>query len=1116
MQLIKRSPIAACAIGLALALLAFGSPAAGQGVTTGTMTGVVKDAQGAVVPGVSISAVHVPSGTTYEAVTRGDGRFFLDNMRVGGPYKVTAALAGFNTEVQEGLSVSLGVSTDIAFSLKVSKVSETVTVVGKSDVVFSSSRTGAATAVLREELAVLPTVTGRINDITRLTPQAGYGGTFAGQDNRMNNMTVDGSYFNNSFGLAGQPGDRTGVAPISLEAIEQVQVSIAPFDVRQGNFVGAGVNTVTRSGSNRFTGALYYRYRNESFVGTKSGDLTFNPGTFKTTDLGEYFGGPVLKNKLFFFESFESAKDTRPLTTYTSNPGGAAAVGNMTRVLTSDLTTLSSYLSTNFKYNTGPFDNIMKTTPGKPFLMKFDYNLNSANRITFRYNQLASNTPVNLSSSGSWGNSGGRPTFSNNFLNFQNSNYNILENIHSAIAEWNSVLKGSVTNSLIAGYTKQDESRADIQLFPFADILDGSGTAYTSFGAELYTPDNKLIYHTYQFQDSFTKVSKQHSLTFGGAVERYHSDNSYYPGLQSIYVYNTLADFYTDANDYLAHPNRTTSPITLKRFQVAYSNVPGQSVPPFQTLDVWYTSLYAQDQWRPRSNVTVTGGLRVDIAKFGNTALDNPAVDALTFRNTDGTAIQYNSGALPKASPLWSPRVGFNWDVRGDYKTQVRGGSGVFTGKPAYVWISNQVGNTGMLTGTISTDNTSAYPFNPNPDAYKPAATGTPPASVSLALTDPNFKFPQTWRSNIGFDQKLPWGLVGTAEFIYNRDVNGMAYINANLPASQSAYTGADTRPRWVGTTCAATGQAGGCVSRINNATGNQVTQAVVLGNSNIGRSWNFAATLAKPFSHGLAVKGAYSYGEAKNLVDPGSVASGSWTGNAIVADPNNPALGFSSNSPGHRVFIQGSYTKNWAKWGATTVTAYFQAATSGNTSYIFSADANGDTATNDLIYIPRNQSEMNFAAYTLSASGSLPAKTFSAADQAAAFDAYISQDKYLSQHRGEYAQRGAVFYPVVSRMDLSLMQDVFVSTKGMRHAGQIRLDVLNFGNLLNHNWGQGYSMYANRILTSPAADANGALSYRMAYITTATDRILVPQTFQRTAGSSDVYVMMLSFRYSF
>jgi hypothetical protein len=1113
MQLHKRSPIAACAIGLVLVLLAFGRPAAGQGVTTGTMTGVVKDAQGAVVPGVAVTAVHVPSGTTYESVTRGDGRFFFDNMRVGGPYKVTAALAGFNTEVQEGLSVSLGVSSDVAFSLKLSAVSETVTVVGKSDVVFSSSRTGAATAVLREELAVLPTVSGRINDISRLTPQYGGSGTFAGQDGRLNNITVDGSYFNNSFGLRNQPGDTSGVAPISLEAIEQVQVSVAPFDVRQGNFVGAGVNTVTRSGSNRFGGSVYYRYRNDSFVGKESGGLAYNPGDFKTTNFGEWAGGPIFKNKLFFFESYESQTDTRPLTTYTSNPGGAAAVGNTTRVLASELTALSSYLSSNFKYETGPYENIMKTTPGKPFLMKFDYNLNGSNRITFRYNQLNSESPSNLSNSSSLGN--GRPTFSNNFLNFKNSNYSILENIKSAIGEWNSVVKGTLTNSMIVGYTKQDESRGDVgKLFPFVDILKDNIT-YTSIGSEPFTPNNELRYNTFQLQDSFTKFGKQHSLTFGGAVEKYHSENVFFSGKQSVYVYNSLDDFYLAANQYLTNPTNPVSPVATKMFQVRYMNIPGVDKP-VQPLDVWYTSVYAQDQWRPKSNVTITGGLRVDVASFGDTAYDNPVADAMTFRDAAGNAVKYNTGALPKASPLWSPRVGFNWDVFGDHNTQVRGGTGVFTGKPAYVWISNQVGNTGMLTGFVDVrTNSTAYPFNPNPDTYKPTTvTGAPPASTNLAVTDPDFRFPQTWRSNIGFDQKLPWGLVGTAELIYNKDVNGFAYINANLPAAQSAYSGVDNRLRWVGTSCNSP-TVGPCQTRLNNAAGSVITENIVLKNQNVGRSWNFAATLARPFSKGLLVKGAYSYGESRNLIDPGSIASGSFTNNAIVNDPNNPKLAFSSNSPGHRVFIQASYTKEYFKFGATSVAVFWETRTSGNTSYLFSSDANGDSATgNDLIYIPRNQGEMNFVSLTATASG--VTRTFTPAEQAAAFDSYIAQDPYMSKHRGEYMVRGALFYPMVTRMDLSLTQDIFHSIKGMRHAGQIRLDITNFGNLLNHDWGQGYAVYNNRLLVPAGADANNALSYRMATVTTAAGPVLIPQTFQRTAGTSDVYVMMLSFRYTF
>jgi hypothetical protein len=1088
-----------------------------QGVTTGSIAGVVADAQGAVIPGATVTAVHEPSGTSYEGVTQADGRFVLPGLRVGGPYKVSAILTGFGTEVHSGVTVTLGVTTDLDFKLKVAAISEEVTVTARFDPVFSTSHTGAATAVMREDLAALPTISGRINDIARLSPQYGASGSFSGQDSRMNNITVDGAYFNNSFGLRNTPGDTSGVAPISLEAIEQVQVSVAPYDVRQGNFVGAGVNTVTRSGANAFTGSAYHRFRNESFVGKEAAGQTFNPGTFDTTNTGEWVGGPIVKNKLFFFESFESQNDTRPLNTFTSNPGGVAATGNTTRVLASDLNALSTFLSAKFSYTTGPFDNIPKNTPGKPFLIKGDYNINNTNKVSFRYNQLNSSTDQNMSGSNSLGNPSGRPTFGPNFLNFQGSNYTILENIKSGIGEWNSVINSSLTNNFLAGYTHQDESRGDLAtLFPFVDIMDGNGVSYTAFGSEPFTPFNKLLYNTFQAQDSMTKFNKNHSLTFGGAVEKYHSDNSFYPGVQSAYTFNSLPDFYTAANAYLANPNATVSPVPL-RFQVSYSNVPGQITPPFQQLDVWYTSAYGQDEWRPKTNLTVTAGVRVDVAKFGATGFDNPAVDALTFRDQNGSPIQYNTGALPKASPLWSPRVGFNWDVQSDGQMQLRGGTGVFTGKPAYVWISNQIGNTGMLTGSITATPTTAFPFNPNPDKYKPAATGLPPVSATINVTDQNFKFPQTWRTNLAVDRRLPGGLVGTVEYIYNRDVNGMAYINANLPAAQSAFTGVDNRPRWTGTVCAGLGQVGPCVNRINNAIGDAIAAEYALQNQSVGRSWNIAASVSKPITHGFAFKGAYSYGEAKNTIDPGSIASGSWTSNAIVSDPNNPVLAFGSNSPGHRVFFATSYTQQYAHFGATTVAAFFDAhpnvvgaAFSTNNSYLYSADMNGDGAANDLIYIPRNASEMNFQ--TFAAGG----KTFTAADQTTAFEAYIQQDDYLKSHRGQYAERNAVFNPIVKRLDLSVMQDVFHSIGGRRHSGQIRLDVTNFGNLLNHSWGAGQAIIQSRILSPQGVDATGAPLYRLATVTTAAGTALVTNTFQTTAGISDVYVMMLSFRYTF
>jgi hypothetical protein len=1109
----------ACAMGALVALVLSAVPAAAQGVTTAAATGVVRDDQGGVIPGATIVAVHQPSGTTYEGVTQADGRFFIPGMRVGGPYKITAMLSGFTTEVKDNVSLNLGVTQEVPFTLKVASIAETIIVVGTSDPVFSSGRTGAATAVTREELATLPTISGRITDITRLTPQYGGNGSIAGQDNRANNMTVDGSYFNNSFGLGvttGGIGDRTGVAPISLEAIEQVQVSVAPYDVRQGNFTGAGINTVTRSGTNKITASVYHRQRDESYVGTEAAGLAVNPGVFTTSTTGVWAGGPIVKNRLFAFGAYEKQSDERPLSTFRSNPGGAPVGGNTTRVNQSDLAALSQFLSSRFNYETGPFDDVPKNTPGKPWMLKGDYNVNSANKVTFRYNQLDSSSDVPQSGSSSLGTS--RQTNSTQFLTFANSNYRILENLKSGVGEWNSVF-GNMTNNLLVGYTKQDESRDQIQLFPFVVIGDGGGSPITSFGSEPFTPFNLLFYDTLQVQDSVTMFKKNHSITFGGNVEKFHSDNSFYFGIQSAYSYNTLADFYADANSYLANPNRTVSPVQLSIFQVKYLLQPGQTTPPLQPLDVVYGGGYIQDEWRPQSNLTVTAGLRIDVPHFGNTAFPNPAADALTFRDQDGSPIRYSTGALPETTAYWSPRVGLNWDATGDGATQLRGGSGLFSGKPPYVWISNQIGNTGVLYGFAQTNNTTAFPFNPNPDRYKPAPTGAAAASYELDVTDEGFRFPQTWRTNVGVDRRLPWGLIGTLDYIYNRDLNAPVYINANLPAAQSAYNGVDNRPRWVATTafpvCAAAGQAGPCVTRLNNAVGNQITANYVIKNQSNNRSWNMSGALTKNLTRGFSMKGGFNYGISRSMVEPSSTAGSSWgSANPIVFDPNNPALAFSSNSPGKRVFLAANYTAEYFKFGSTTFSVFYDGRTNGNTSYVFSGDANGDTVSgNDLIYIPRDIAEMNFKPLTVAG------RTYTAAEQATAFEQLIQADKYLNSHRGEYAERNAVFLPMAHRADFSVTQNLFAELGGRRHSGQIRLDITNFGNLLNHDWGVGRRLINSQILTSPTADANGRLTYNLQ--TLSGNLITSPQQTSANIASipsqaSDVYILMLTFRYTF
>jgi len=1085
-------------LGLLVVCALFWAPAGAfaQGVTTGSIAGIVKDAQNLAVPGSTVIAVHEPSGTTYEAVTREDGRFSIPGMRVGGPYTVTASLEGFQPQVTKDVYVNLGVAADLTLTLKTVAVSETVTVVAESDAVFSSARTGAATAISRETINTLPTINNRLDSFTRLTPQA-QGNSFAGMDNRMNNITVDGSYFNNSFGLGGTPGERTGVAPISLSAIEAVQVNIAPYDVRQGNFIGAGVNTVTRSGGNTFHGSAFYQWRNDSLVGTEAKGLPYNPGTFDFHNGGGWVSGPIIKNKLFFFFNIEDEQYEYPGTTYKANMGGETVAGNTTRVLASDLQALSSFMTSKFNYETGPFQDYPFETPARRYLLRGDYNLNSTNKISFRYNQLDSNTDVLLSNSSSLG--FGTRRSNTTGLNFEASNYQIKEDILSFIGEWNGAFGGNMANTLIVGYTKQDESR-DVRyptLFPFIDILE-AGSVYTSLGFEPFTPNNELRYNTFQLQDNFSMFLQGHSLTFGVSYENYRSENVFFPGKQSVYVYNSLADFYTDANDYLANPNRTVSPITLNRFQVRWINQPGMEKP-VQPLEVQYIGAYAQDVWQWKSNLSITYGLRFDVPVFGDTGFQNGVADAMTFMDEDGSPVQYSTAKLPDPKILWSPRVGFNWDVFNNRNTQVRGGTGIFTGKPAYVWISNQIGNTGVLTGfedNRAPGNT--RPFNPNTERYKPTSvTGAPASSFELALTDPDFKFPQVWRTSIGVDQRLPGGWVGTLEYLYSKDVNGVYYINANQTMPNATFAGADARPRWIGS------------NRINSI----VQNAVVLKNQDVGSAWNISGSLERAYRAGLYIKGGYRYGVTWNTVDPGSIAFGSWNGNAHASNPNTPGVAYSSSSPGHRVFAAGSYTFEWLKALSTTVSLFWEGNATSNTSYTFSGDLNGDGGTgNDLIYIPRDQSEMNFQTFTQSG------RTFTAAEQAAAWEAYIAQDAYLSQHRGEYAKRGAVFLPFFQRIDMGVSQDIFKNLWGSRHSAQFRVDIANFGNLLNSDWGVSQRLINTQPLIVPSstqggpADSSGRAQYRLRVV----NNELMTKSLETSASLSDVWRVMFSIRYQF
>lgn len=1098
---------------LALVFAAIVSVTVSAQVTTSEIVGTVTDAQGNGVAGVSIEATHVPSGTVYTAVSNESGRYTIPNMRVGGPYTVKATQAGFKEQTRDNLQLSLGNSTSANFTLSTA-IDEVVTVT--NDAIFSEVRTGATTSISGDSIQTLPTINRQISDFTRLTPQAS-GNSFAGADSRLNNITVDGSSFNSSFGLGvdGQPGSRTNVSPISLDAIEELQVTVAPYEVRQGNFVGAGINTVTKSGTNSFNGSVYYLFRKPSMVGKETKGVAFNPGVFDYKNYGFRVGGPMPffnfgenngpafvsgKNKLFFFVSYEKEALTSPGTNFVARTSTSITPsGNTTRVLASDLDALSAFLATSFGYATGPYQGYSHETPAKKLLVRVDHNVNSTNRVNIRYVRLRSDTDVLVSNSSSLGFGNRR---SNLFgLNFQNSNYKILENIDSTVGEWTSTFGSQIANSLIVGITAQDESRdSPGKFFPFVDILD-AGSVYTSFGYEPFTPNNELRYKTFQIQDNLTFYRGSHTFAAGISAERYRSENVFFQGAQSVYVYNSLADWYTDANGYIANPARVTSPVS-HRVQIAWSNIPGLDKP-LQPLKVWYIGAYGQDTWKARDNFTLTYGLRMDVPFFAPTGYTNAAANALTFRDETGAAVKYETQHLPDANLLWSPRVGFNWNPLKSGRIQVRGGTGIFTARPAYVWISNQIGNNGMLTGFEDTTGTTR-PFHPDPSKWKQPATGLPAASYALALTEPSFKFPQIWRTSGAVDVRIPFGLVAGAEYIYTKDVNGIYYINANLPAPNAAFTGIDPRPRWTGSNS----------NRINT----NISTAVVMKNQNVGRQWNASFTLERPFSNGLYVKGAYSYGEARNTVDPGSIAAGTWQNNAITTDPNNPVVGLSGSNQKHRLFITGSYHKDYFKFGGTTVSMFWERRVGGNGSYLFSADLNGDGGTNDLIYIPKDMSEMNFGTITTSANVTV----FTPAQQAAAWDAYINQDPYLSKNRGKYAERGAAFLPYVSRADFSVSQDLFFKVKNSVQKFQFRVDILNFGNLLNKNWGsfQSFTSTQPLIVTSTSGTATcrptGSVTTAVNYCLRTISGNLQSTSYQRNPTQSDVYRIQLGIRYIF
>jgi outer membrane receptor protein involved in Fe transport len=1027
---------------LGIVCLVGSQSAMAQGVTTSAIKGLVLDAKGEPLPGATVLAVHLPTGTKYGVSTRDNGQFDLLNLRIGGPYEITVSFVGYETFVERNVQLALGKTYETRAVLREGAGQQLgeVVISGNRDGQINPDRTGAATNIGSAAIRSLPTISRSQEDFTRLTPQAsGNGLSFGGRNPLYNNFSLDGSIFNNSFGLdSPTPGGQTNSQPVSLDAIDQIQVSLAPYDVRQGGFSGAGVNAVTKSGTNSFKGTVYTYYRNESLIGRRVEGADIENPSLKFNQTGFALGGPIVKNKLFFFVNGEFTRQTDPGQTFrpaTSAAESQAAlngqVNGVSRVLQSDLDAIRQRLLSSYNYDPGTYEGFNYRTYSDKLLGKIDWNINSNNTFSVRYNYLRSYRqqgphPIAIAPSSR--------VPGVNTLQFSNSGYTINNNLNSVVAELNSTFgNGKFSNKAQVSYSAFDDYRElpSSTFFPMIDITQG-GTTYTSVGTEQFSANNTLNQHILQLTDNLSYFAGKHIFTVGANYERFKFVNGF--NLQR-YGYQRL-----ELSDFLAN----TVPGRPGFLDLNAQAAAGGQAPIKQAdIDVAQLGVYVQDEYQLNPAFKLTLGVRADIPIYNTTVAPNPQVAAATFLTSDGQPTHLDVTQFPKSTPLFSPRLGFNYNSQGSGpKTQFRGGTGIFTGRIPFVWISNQASNAQFSDG---------YTFQIN-------------------TTGRDFKFPQVWRSNLAVDQELPGGIVGTLEAIYTKDINAVVHRNYNFITPTQTLSGAnggDNRQIYP--------TAGPRLNSFNGPNG-QFTflDAGVIGleNTNKGYQYSLTGQLRKEFVNGFYLTAAYTYAQAKDVTsNPGEIAGDAYQRLPVVGNPNQPKLAYSDFGLQHRFIAAGGRRFAYANdHMATTLGFFFEAGQGNRFSYTYAGDLNRDGIDgNDLFFVPNAQNQINLVAYTNAAG-----QVVSAAQQWQQLDSYIAQDKYLSQHRGEYTERNGAISRWYTQLDFKVLQDFAITTSGgKKNTLQFSFDILNAGNLLNRNWGNRYIVGNNRLVQAAYSAAS-------------------------------------------
>ncbi len=1037
-------------------------------ITTSSLGGRVTDANGQPVVGAAVVATHEPSGTVYGVTTNTDGRYAVNGMRSGGPYKVEISCLGYKPLTYTDVTLQLAEVYALNGTLQddAQMLGEAIVVAAPASK-FAAEKTGAATNISSNQITSLPTISRSLTDVTRLSPYGGNGMTFGGVDGRTANFTVDGANFNNNFGLNdGLPG---GGNPISLDAIEEMQVVISPYDVRQTNFIGGGVNAITKSGTNKFIGTAYVYHRNENMRGNQVAGVEVSGARDRdrNTTYGFTLGGPIIKNKLFFFVNAEYSQTPSVAVRWRAIEEGQEADANkyLSYCTVEDMKRVKQHVYDKYGYDTGAYDNFPSDESNLKLLARVDWNINDNNRLAVRYN-YTNNTGWNGPNASSM-DGGTRSAYARTSLYsmaFANSMYSMNNLVHTVSLDLNSRINENLSNQFLATFSKLDDIRGTNSTeFPFIDIHDGTGTTtqYMALGYELFTWNNAVHNTVANVKDDLTYYVGNHKITMGANYEYQMADNAYMRNGTGYYRYESVDDFLNGA---------TPEVVCLTYGYDGEKN-------PAARVQFHKAGLYAQDEWNATESFKLTYGLRLDGLFFDNSDLmTNNKIKAIEYPTADGGVRTIDTGKWPNASLTVSPRVGFNWHLTEDKSLTLRGGTGLFSGRLPLVFFTNMPTNSGMVQyqAQINAKNAEKMGFDMDvfkgglvTDANGKATTqalldkliglgypstitpedGAVPSSISAV--DPKFKMPQVWKTSLALDYNFPTSFPFSisVEGIYNKTINGVTISDwSMLPVNGFVHlNGADSRPMYPGTF----------------RTG---TKAFVLENTHKGYGYSGSVTINMRPVEGLSLMAAYTHTASKELTGmPGSAAESAFTYVPTVEGPNNIKLHNSQYVTPDRAVASGTYSDK----SGNHFSLIYEAWRGGyNYSYMLANDMNGDGYNYDALYIPTDEQVKNNEF------------RFASADDAARFMDYVHGDKYLSKNQGKYAEAYSVYSPWVHRLDFSYKHDFKVKIGQSVNKLQLSVDVKNILNLFNSKWG--VSKYMNsdlnegRILKFESVDAEG------------------------------------------